>query len=131
MAETDEPGWCVPVDGDWASPDHEWVWDEARISRLLDAHESTHLFVDGCRPNQGKFYDRFDHIVVLTAPLETMLERVSMRTNNPFGGLTSERQQISNDKQEFEPLLLSRADLVIDTSLTSPEVVADRLERLL
>lgn len=131
VAETDEPGWCVPIDSDWSHPDQEWIWDEARISSLLDEHEYTHLFVDGCRSNQGRFYDRFDHIVVLVAPLDVMLERVQTRVNNPFGSSAAEREQISQDQREFEPLLLHDADLVIDTSTAHPEAIADQLEALL
>lgn len=131
VAETDKPGWCVPESGDWTTPDHEWIWDESRITTLLDDHISKHLFVDGCRANQGRFYDRFDHIVVLTAPIEVMLNRVANRSTNPFGGTAAERSQIIRDKLEFEPLLMSGADLVIDTSLASSKEVADRLEALL
>lgn len=130
-AETDEHGWCVPQDGDWTSPDHEWIWDEPRIAQLLDDHTSTHLFVDGCRPNQWRFYERFNHIVVFTAPIDVMLDRVAKRSNNPFGHSTEQRHQIVQDQHEFEPMLTRSADLVIDTSMPSPNEIADRLESLL
>lgn len=131
VAETDEPGWCVPEDGDWSSPDQSWIWDEQRIASLLDDHSSKHLFIDGCRSNQGQFYDRFDHIVAFTAPIEVMLDRVTSRSRNPFGGSAEERDQITHDKLEFEPMILRGADIVIDTSSTRPEEIADRLEALL
>lgn len=131
VAETDEPGWCVPENGDWSTPDHEWIWDVKSIAQLLEEHANTHLFVDGCRSNQGRFYDQFDHVVVLTAPLEVMLSRVQNRTTNPFGGSIDERDKIAQDKIEFEPLLIRSADLVIDTSARSPEEIADQLENLL
>lgn len=129
--ETDEPGFCMPEDGDWSSPDQTWIWNEDRMARLLDDHKRNHLFVGGCRSNQGNFYDRFDHIVALTAPLNVMLDRVERRSNNPFGSSESDRQQITQDKLEFEPMILRGADIVIDTSATSPEDIADQLEALL
>ena len=131
IAETDEPGWCVSHSGDWSDSDTEWIWGEHRISTLLDEHASTHLFVNGCRPNQGRFYDRFDHIVVFTAPIEVMLDRVTHRTTNPFGRSADERDKIAQDKLEFEPLLIRGADLVIDTSTIHSDAIADRLESLL
>lgn len=131
VTETDDPGWCVPENGDWDSPDHEWIWDENRVTQLLDAHQAKHLFIDGCRSNQGKFYSRFDYIVVLTAPIDVMLHRVSTRSNNPFGKSLEQREQIAHDKQEFEPMLLRGADIVIDTSFSSPDDTADRLITLL
>lgn len=131
VVETDEPGWCVPENGDWSTPDHTWIWNEQRISRVLDNHASTHVIVDGCRPNQGRFYDRFDHVVVFIAPIDVMLDRVRNRSGNPFGRSREEQDKITRDKQDFEPMLLASADVVIDTSATLPDSVADRIEGLL
>jgi len=123
--DTDDPGWCVPVDGNWSSHDSDWLWDEDRMTRLLDAHAATPLFVSGCRPNQGRFYDRFGHIVLLTAPLDVMLDRVTTRTTNPFGSRPEDREAITRDKATVEPLLRRGADIEIDTSTVSlDEVVA-------
>jgi len=41
--------------------------------------------VSGCVSNQGRFYDRFDAVVLLTAPDDVILERITMRTTNEFG----------------------------------------------
>lgn len=131
VIETDEPGWCVPERGDWNQPDHEWIWDEPKINAALDENEHSHLFVDGCRANQGQFYDRFDEVVVLTSPLDIMLKRVATRSDNPFGNSVEQRDIIENDKRQFEPLLISGATLVIDTSTSSPDAIADRVEALL
>lgn len=76
-------------------------------------------------------YPAFDHIVLLTAPLEVMLDRVTNRTSNPFGSLQEQREKIARDKQEFEPLLIQGADFVINTSAKSPFQVADFLITLL
>ena len=43
------------------------------------------LFVSACVPNQSRFYDRFDHIVLLTASPELTVQRLSSRTDNPYG----------------------------------------------
>lgn len=129
--ETDEPGWCIPEDGDYSRHDREWIWDEPHIASLLKDHVDKHLFVSGCRPNQGRFYPQFDHIVVFRAPLDVMLQRVSQRSNNPFGHNPVERTAIIDDTEAVEPLLIRGADLVINTSSTHPEDIADRLEALL
>lgn len=131
VAETDEAGWCVPQDGNWNSEDSTWIWDESRIEHLLDDHDSTHLFVDGCRENQARFYHRFSHVVVLAASLEVMLSRVQYRTNNSYGSTARQREQIVQDKLAFEPMLLRGADLVIDTTTAPAETIADQLEALL
>jgi dephospho-CoA kinase len=70
--DTDEPGWTVedPDGGRW--------WDEQRIAELLDAEGAT-LYVSGTVSNQGRFYDRFDAVVLLSAPAEIVLDRISTR----------------------------------------------------
>ena len=124
--ETDDPGWCVPE----TSHDSEWLWDEPRMAKFLDAHGETHLFVSGCRPNQGRFYDRFDYVVLLTAPIEVMLKRVATRTTNPFGSSPEDRAKIILDTEEVEPLLRAGADVVIDTAATPVEEVVGQLVAL-
>lgn len=124
--ETDDSGWCLPA----AGHDSEWLWDEQRMARLLDAPRGKHLFVSGCRPNQGRFYDRFEHVVLLTAPIEVLLERVASRRTNPFGSHPEERAKIARDTEAVEPLLRAGADVVIDTSVTPVEAVVARLVAL-
>jgi hypothetical protein len=42
------------------------------------------LFIAGCVGNQAAVYDRFDAVVLLSAPLDVILDRVADRTN-PLG----------------------------------------------
>jgi dephospho-CoA kinase len=109
VVDTDEPGWKV-LYGD------EWVWDEERMSELLDEDHGTTLYVSGCVANQGRFYDRFDAIVLLSAPAEVMLERIANRTTNPFGKKDTEREQILADRAKVEPLLRKGATHELDAT---------------
>lgn len=131
VIHTDESGWCVPADGDWSTPDNEWIWDEERISAAIRAAGTGHLVIEGCRENQGHFYSRIDRVVVLTAPLDVMLDRALNRTNNAYGKEPRDQREIRRFKAEVEPLLISTCDLVIDSSHDSPVAVADRIEALL
>src|SRR3954447_20509137 len=65
--DTDD-GWCEPL------PDGRQRWREDAIAELLDRDDADLLFVAGCEQNQPRFYPRFDHIILLSAPAETMLE---------------------------------------------------------
>lgn len=58
-------------------------WDAARMSGLLG--RELDVVVAGTVDNQGDFYDCFDHVVLLSAPLDILIERVSSRTTNPYG----------------------------------------------
>jgi dephospho-CoA kinase len=115
--DTDYDGWELP-DGSW---------DEPRMARLLAS--TTAVVVSGTVENQGRFYDRFDHVVLLSAPLEVLIERVSKRTNNPYGNAPQQQAEIAAYVATVEPLLRRGATLELDGRLATHEL-ADRIEEL-
>lgn len=122
------------VDTDWnpeweeVTSDGEWIWREDRIQSLLDEEDSTYLFISACVSNQGKFYTRFDHIILLSAPDSTMLERLANRTNNPYGKRPKEVRETMRYKETIEPMLRRGATAEIVTSIPLPEVVGEILD---
>ena len=102
-----------------------WVWREDAIARLLAHHRVGHLFVGGCTSNQGRFYARFDHIALLSAPADVMLARVMARTDNPYGKDPAERAQILRNLGEVRPLLRASATLEIDASASLAHVLRE------
>lgn len=113
-------------DGGYVLPDHRW--DEARISRLLSAHAD--LVVAGTVENQGDFYDRFAHVILLSAPLEVLLERVARRTTNPYGRTPEQQDEIRRYVVEVEPLLRRGASMELDGRRSSADL-ADDVEKLI
>jgi broad-specificity NMP kinase len=122
----------VPIPGapPGSPPEMDWVWREDRIRELLDRSRAGALFVSGCAPNQGRFRDRFDHVVLLSAPPAVILERIAIRTTNAFGKSPAERAKILDDLRTVEPLLRRSADIEIDTAAASLDEVVDRIARL-
>jgi shikimate kinase len=119
--DTDD-GWCEPL------PDGRQQWREDAVERLLDTEDADILFVAGCEENQVRFHPRFDHIVLLSAPLETLLERLGTRTDNPYGKAPEERRRFLEDVETVEPLLRQVATAEIRTTAPLDEVVAAILE---
>lgn len=111
LAELGRRGYAtVDTDYDgWTRPDG--LWDEERMAELLRAPD---VVVSGTVANQGRFYDRFEHVVLLTAPLATLLERVGKRMDNPYGKTPEQRAEIARNLSEVEPLLRRGATLVLD-----------------
>jgi NAD(P)-dependent dehydrogenase (short-subunit alcohol dehydrogenase family) len=105
------------------------LWNEDRIDALLNGHSDGSLFVVGTVANQGTFYPRFDAVVLLSAPLDVILERVAIRESNPFGNTEVEREKIAQDLAAFEPRLRAGATAEIDTRRPLAEVV-DELESI-
>ena len=105
----------------------EWRWREDRMRRLLDSDEADVLFVSGTSSNQSKFYDRFDRIILLTAPETLMVERMMTRTNNPYGRDPADVERQLALKPIVEPLLRRNAHAVIDASAPLGHVIAEVL----
>ena len=128
VVDTDDPGWREYRE-DAASADElhrgEWLWVETRMTALLDSDDGRSLFVQGCVKNQSKFYDRFDAVVLLSAPADVILHRVARRATNDYGKSPIERAMILDDLAQVEPLLRAGCTHELDASRPLDEVVAD------
>jgi dephospho-CoA kinase len=125
VVDTDDPGWLIEVQ---TSNGPEPFWEADRVKALLDGHRAGALFVAGCVANQGVFYDRFDAVILLSAPLNVLLTRVANRAN-PFGSTAQDRAKIASDLASFEPQLRAGAHFEVVT--TEPVfAVADQLEEI-
>src|SRR5436305_12022738 len=97
VVDTDELGWreyrrhLVQIDELHIG---EWLWVEEKMNELLDSAEGQTLFVGGGARNQSRFYERFDAVILLSAPADVMLERVARRTTNDYGKAPVERAMI-------------------------------------
>lgn len=106
-------------------PGKDWVWREDRIQCLLSDDDAEVLFIAGCSPNQGKCYPQFDRVILLSAPADVIVERLTTRTNNPFGRRPGEIDRTLKLRESIEPRLRNGADHEIDTTAPLEEVVAE------
>jgi len=126
--DTDDPGWrvyrpyVVPADELHRG---EWLWIEEKITGLLDSDDGRTLFVAGGARNQSKFYDRFDAVILLTAPADVILDRVARRATNDYGKSPLERAEILADLARVEPLLREGCTHELDASRPLADTVAD------
>lgn len=110
--DTDYDGWTLD-DG---------RWDATRMSKLLDREPD--VVVAGTVDNQGDFYDRFEHVVLLSAPLDVLIQRVSSRTTNSYGQTADEQAEIAQYVQTVEPLLRRTATTELDGQASVSELAA-------
>jgi shikimate kinase len=110
----------------WERPDG--TWDERRMDQLLA--RQLDVIVSGTVENQGRFYDRFEHVVLLSAPLHVLIERVSRRTTNPYGTTAEQQAEIAHYVQTVEPLLRRGATVELDGRQPT-SVLADAIENLI
>ena len=127
VVDTDDPGWreyrkyVDPLDELHRG---EYLWVEERMTALLDSDDDRSLFVAGGVRNQSTFYDRFDAVVLLSAPADVILDRVARRTTNAYGKTPVERAEIVADIAEVEPLLRQECTHELDASRPLADTVA-------
>ena len=121
VVDCDEDGWSEQV----ASADGgtEQLWREDAMTGLLAEPRTGFLFVAGCAANQGKFYDRFAAVVLLSAPRSVMLSRIETRSAHPFGKNDADRARILADLEVVEPLLRRTATVEVSTDRPLADVV--------
>jgi broad-specificity NMP kinase len=126
--DTDYGGWSyeTPISG---GSGVEQLWREDLMARLLQGAAGGPLIVSGTVSNQGRFYDRFDAVVLLSAPIEVLLGRLAGRLNNPFGKDPEQLRRILSDIETVEPLLRAGCSLEIDTTASVGDI-ADQIEGL-
>ena len=122
VVDTDSPAWSEWIPAAGCAVD-EWLWREDRIAQLLTSEDEHTLYVSGCMSNQGKFYDQFDAIVLLSAPVEVILDRIENRTTNDYGKGPGERNRILSHIGSVEPLLRATCTHEIDASRPLADVV--------
>ena len=125
----------VAVDDDLAEaagspvdPKRDWVWREDKIQNLLLDENADVLFLSGCAANMGKFLPQFNCVILLTAPVQIMKERLRTRTNNPYGKRLGEMERMLEMKETVEPLLRRISHYEIDTSICLDAVLTTLLQ---
>jgi shikimate kinase len=73
------------------------------------------LFISGCAENMGQFFPLIDAVILLSAPVATIMERLQTRSPGSYGSVAEERQRVGDLISTIEPLLRKSADYEIDT----------------
>ena len=117
--DLDTPEWSEWVDADPAdaltpAEGKDWVWREDRVRALLAAPRDRSLFVSGTSETMGRFLPLIDVVILLSAPVETLLQRLAARSDG-YGRTEEERRKVAGLVAMIEPLLRQSADHEIDT----------------
>ena len=132
--DLDHPDWSKWVDAapsDDLTPQvgRDWVWREDRVRSLLSAPRSEKLFVSGCASNMNRFYPLIDVIILLSAPITVLSERLAARSPSAYGHAVDDRQKVAALVKLVEPLLRKSADVEIGTNKPTT-ATADEILRL-
>lgn len=124
--DLDTPEWSHWVDADPAdtltpATGKDWVWREDRVRELLSVPRERPLFVSGCAENMERLFPWIDRIVLLSAPLPIILERLGQRGPGAYGYSEEERQNVVPLISTVEPLLRESADFEVATTKSLSE----------
>lgn len=101
-----------------------WEWNESLVQEVLSTEDAEVMFFSGTSSKMRRFLPLFDHVVLLSAPAEVMVERLRTRTNNPYGQRPEEIAESLHYKETIEPILRTMATIEIDTTPALLDVVA-------
>jgi shikimate kinase len=118
--DLDTPEWSEWIDADPSdvltpSQGKDWVWREDRVRALLSAPGDGKLFVSGCAENMRQFFALIDVVILLSAPVATLMERLAARPAGSYGDTAEERGKVAELVATIEPLLRKSANWEIDT----------------
>jgi shikimate kinase len=130
--DLDTPEWSQWVDAaasDTLTPAQgkDWVWREGRVRELLSIAEDGTLFVGGCAENMRRLFPLIDTVILLSAPVETIMERLKARSPGSYGNTPEDQEKVSELVSTIEPLLRESAHYEIDTRGR----VADKVDEIL
>jgi shikimate kinase len=123
VVDTDVGGWS-----EWSDAEGGYAWREERMTQLLAQDDGPSLYVSGTVSNQGRFYDRFDAIVLLSAPAEVLLSRIQDRETNSYGKSPEQRELVLRHLVEVEPLLRRTCTHELDAAEPLANIVAQLAE---
>ena len=73
------------------------------------------MFISGCAENMAQFFHLIDIVILLSAPVATIMERLAARSIDGYGHIAQEREKVAELTAAVEPLLRQSADYEIDT----------------
>jgi hypothetical protein len=121
---TDPAGRPAEPDLDWLER-HRWVWDLARLDRLLAAAAPRTLFVCGNAGNLTEAWDRFARVYLLSVDEPTMLSRLTEPSrDHDFGRLGAEREWLRGWVPRYEARMRALGAVEIDARRSLDHVVA-------
>jgi shikimate kinase len=132
--DLDTPEWsewigAAPSDALTPSQGKDWVWREDRVRALLSSPEEGPLFISGCAENMGRLFPLIDTVILLSAPVATIMDRLEARSSGSYGSAAEERRKVADLISTIEPLLRESADYEIDTR-RSVDATVDAILRI-
>ncbi|HZP68921.1 MAG TPA: AAA family ATPase [Pseudolabrys sp.] len=132
--DLDTPEWSEWIDADsrdtlTPEPGKDWVWQEDKVRALLAAHSRGTIFISGCAQNMARLFPLIDRIILLSAPVATIMQRLEARSPDGYGRTETDQQKVRELIALVEPQLRASADHEI-VATGSVETTVDEILRM-
>ena len=112
-------GW-EPGNSDEWHKNHDWVCDISAMREALA--KSEHSIALGHASNQEDYLSLFDKIFVLNCKPETIVHRITSRTDNDFGKHPEDMARILGWQKDFTSWMVAKGAEVIDAEKSVDEI---------
>lgn len=109
--------------------DYSWRWKTNKLEKLLSSNESGLIFC-GISDNQQEFYKYFDKIILLKTDIDTNVNRLRNRTNNPFGKRPGDIELVKMNHDVFQESMEQQGAIVIDANQPLDIVLTEVIKNL-
>ena len=118
--DLDSPEWSEWIEADPSDEltpgrGRDWVWRIDRVRSLLSESAGRTLFVSGCAENMAQVFPLIDCVILLSAPVETVMERLRARSLGSYGSTADEQRRVRDLIATVEPLLRDAAHYEISS----------------
>ena len=124
LAYQGDPASGEPMEG-FAHEHH--IWDVGKVRALVANRDEAVTFFCGGSRNFASFIDLFDGVLVLEVDLDTLNRRLGERTDNDWGGTSTERELVVRLHRTKEDI--PKNGIVIDATAPIARVVDEILRQ--
>lgn len=113
-------GWEAGLGDPWMDA-HDWICDLEKLKEILAQSDKSVAL--GHASNQDEYLPLFDKTFVLNCSPETIIHRITTRTDNDFGKHPDDMARILNWNKEFTSWMVEKGADIMDGEKPLEEVV--------
>ncbi len=103
---------------------HHWNWDIKKLKKIMTSSKKDKYF-SGTASNQKGHLGLFDKVFALVIDEQQLIDRLTNRTNNPFGKHPNELADILSWHKWFENVLVEKGAIPINGTLPVDKIVSE------
>lgn len=109
---------------------YSWCMSRSRIQELAHEADAEAMFICGTASNRHELWDMFDMVFCLSIDKDTLVHRLTNRTNNDFGKNPKDLKDVISWHKPSEQSDVDAGAILIDATLPVKDVADAILQRI-